>query len=569
MLFSAATFNRNDIGAENATALFGQDAVSLSLSIGDLYLAVDSLNENPISLRKAKASLTNCRIKYKRIAFFTSYFFSSETMMYNAAPKYEVEEPELELVEPMGFQQIEALLFEDDVLAHKEELLLQTNALYSSVKDLKNLLYQFKADDRQVLESIRLELIRMVTLYISGYDAPSLKTGIRETLTASKAIQAVLQPYFKHNKIESKALAEKLDGAIKYLNSHPDFDSFNRMEYIVQYAIPLQQKLGVFIKRSGLELNTSMYLNYNVSNLFSKGFLQNWDSIPEIDRAVLIAKGKKFFFDTSLSGNLKVSCATCHQPEQYFTDGKVRSPSLVADTILRRNTPGLLYAGFQHSQFWDGRAKNLPEQIKNVVFNPLEMGGKKELLHKNIDSVALAITAFVTSLNPLNSTFDRYLQGNRNAMTNDQVKGFNLFMGKAQCGTCHFAPYFNSLVPPLYDISEVEILGTPKNDDFTKPEYDDDMGRFDLYKIRYYQRAFKTPTVRNAQKTAPYMHNGKFKTLETVLDFYNKGGGNGLGLVTADQTLPAKPLNLTKNECNQIIQFINSLTDNKNTFIHH
>jgi len=197
------------------------------------------------------------------------------------------------------------------------------------------------------------------------------------------------------------------------------------------------------------------------------------------------------------------------------------------------------------------------------------MGGSQNLPHKKIDSAALAIAAYVASLNPLNSPFDSYLQGNRSAMTKDQIKGFNLFMGKAQCGTCHFAPYFNSLVPPFYDISEVEILGTTKDDNFKKPEYDQDMGRFDLYKIRYYRRAFKTPTIRNAQKTAPYMHNGTFKTLESVLDFYNKGGGNGLGLVIEDQTLPSKPLNLSKNECNQIIQFINSLTDNKNTFIHH
>jgi cytochrome c peroxidase len=569
ILFSGAALKSKDIGAENATVLFGKDAAALSLSLADLCKAVDLLDADPLTLQKAKASLRSCRVRYKRIAFFTSYFFPSETAMYNAAPKYEVEEPELELVEPMGLQQIEALLFEDNLLAHKNELQLQTRALYSSVKDLKNLLYQFKADDRQVLESIRLELIRMVTLYISGYDAPSLKTGIRETMVASIAIRTVLQPYLVRNQSTGKILAEKLNSTINYLGAHQDFDSFNRMEYIVRYANPLQKELGLFIERAGLEHNTSVYLNYNVANLFSKGFLKNWDSVPEIKRAALAVKGKKLFFDTSLSGNLKVSCASCHQPEHYFTDGKVRSPSLIADAILKRNTPTLLYAGFQHSQFWDGRARNLVEQVKTVVFNPMEMGGKRAVLDKRIDSSAMAIAAYLASLNPLNSAFDRYLQGNRNAMSKDQVKGFNLFMGKAQCGTCHFAPYFNSLVPPFYDISEIEILGTTKDDEFSKPAYDTDMGRFDLYKIRYYQRAFKTPTVRNAQMTAPYMHNGKFRSLESVLDFYNKGGGNGLGLNIEDQTLPSKPLNLTKKECNQIIQFINSLTDNNNTFIYH
>jgi cytochrome c peroxidase len=146
--------------------------------------------------------------------------------------------------------------------------------------------------------------------------------------------------------------------------------------------------------------------------------------------------------------------------------------------------------------------------------------------------MALAIAAFVAGLNPQNSAFDHYMAGNKSAMTPDQVKGFNLFMGKAQCGTCHFAPYFNSLIPPLFTVSELEILGTTKTDNLKKPEYDTDMGRYDLYQIHYYKQAFKTPTVRNAQKTGPYMHNGAFRTLDGVLDFYNKGGGNGPAIKT-------------------------------------
>ena len=134
-------------------------------------------------------------------------------------------------------------------------------------------------------------------------------------------------------------------------------------------------------------------------------------------------------------------------------------------------------------------------------------------------------------------------------------------MGKAQCGTCHFAPYFNSLLPPLFDNSEIEVLGTPGTDQPSTPTYDNDLGRYDLYHIRFYRQAFKTPTVRNAQKTAPYMHNGAFKTLQSILDFYNRGGGNGIGLKTEVQTLNDHALDLTSTEQDQIIQFINALTD--------
>ena len=166
----------------------------------------------------------------------------------------------------------------------------------------------------------------------------------------------------------------------------------------------------------------------------------------------------------------------------------------------------------------------------------------------------------------MDSPFDRYIRGDKQAMNDMQIKGFNLFMGKAKCGTCHFPPYFNSLLPPLFDVSETEVLGTPRTDQLQRPARDNDLGRYDLYQIRFYQQAFKTPTVRNAQKTAPYMHNGAFKSLETVLEFYNKGGGNGIGLTTAEQTLPDEALSLTPSEMHQIIQFINALTDDSKDF---
>lgn len=566
VLLSLSANKTKDIGVENAVALFSKNTAQFTSSLESLHVALTSLNKDSASVLSARNCLKECRMRYKSISFFSAYFFSSETAMYNAAPKYEVEEPELELVEPMGLQQIEALLFDEPVLKHKAELLAQSDALYTSVKDLKNLLYQFSANDRQILESIRIELIRINALYISGYDAPLLKTGISETLESSKSIQMVLHPYFEYGQEKSEELAKTLQNGIDYLSVHQQFDSFDRMEYLVKYALPLQQQLGVFIRALGLELNTSAYLNYNAPNLYSPDFLNTWDSIPEAKKGDLVKLGEKLFFDKGLSGNLKVSCSTCHKPEQYFTDGSIKSPSIVPDSVLKRNTPSILYAGKQHSQFLDGRAINLVSQVKEVLFNPLEMAGKKELLNKNIDETALALSAYVASLNPLNSAFDHYIAGERKAMTTAQIKGFNLFMGKAQCGTCHFAPYFNSLVPPYYKVSELEIIGTTKDDNFKKPDYDNDMGRFDLYKIHFYKQAFKTPTVRNAEKTAPYMHNGSFKTLQSVLDFYNKGGGAGLGLNIPEQTLASKPLNLTKEECNQIIQFIHSLTDSKQTF---
>lgn len=585
VLSAGVRFKKDDIGATAAVNYFSAQIVPFVSSSDDLLQAVKAISTDTASVLNARAALLKCRLRYKSLSFFTSYFFPSETAMYNAAPKYEVEEPELELVEPMGLQQIEALLFEDDVFAHKEELIAQAEAFNGSVIDLKTLLYQFSATDPQVMESLRIELIRIITLYISGYDAPLLKSGIAEALESSKSMEQVLKPYLLADDANGRQLAGTLTKSIIYLRSHQDFDSFNRMEYLVDYALPLQEQLSQFAQKLNLEINTTSYINAQAKNLFSRDFLKTWDSIAPSKRKELAVLGKQLFFDQGLSGNLKVSCASCHRPEQYFSDGKTVSASLLKDSLLKRNTPSLLYAGFQHAQFWDGRAKTLTAQIKDVLFDPMEMGGNGTSIVRHVlktpqyanafgdlpenkpdaclERVALAISAFVADLNPLNSAFDHYLAGDKKAMSTVQIKGFNLFMGKAQCGACHFAPYFNALVPPLYDVSEVEVLGTTKDDDLSNPQYDLDPGRYNLYKIRYYQQAFKTPTVRNTEKTGPYMHNGAFKTLESVIEFYNKGGAAGLGLKTPDQTLSSRPLNLSKQESNALVQFIHSLSDIK------
>jgi cytochrome c peroxidase len=551
-----------------------------------LYQAIENINADSGTIVQARKALLQCRRSYKKIAFFTAYFFASETRFYNAAPKFEVEEPTLELVEPMGLQQIEALLFEDDVLSNKTTLLIQSEAMLTSAQDMQSLLYRLEISDAQILESVRIELVRMSTLYISGYDAPSLKSGITETMDATSALQHTLKPYFESNPEHSKSLEVLLTSSRTYLEAHQDFDSFNRMEYLTRYALPIQTAFGKFVSALGLEINTTQYLNYRAPHIYSRNALKKWGNARQdsVQNKALADLGELLFFDKSLSGNASTSCATCHQPAHYFADQLKKSPSLIPDSILKRNTPTLLYAGWQHMQFWDGRVGNLNEQIHNVVFNPLEMNGSnaslkgvlqngryktlvkasypgKDAGNLGIVEISDALSAFIRQLSPMDSPFDRYVRGEQAALTDRQISGFNLFMGKAQCGTCHFPPFFNSLLPPLFELSEVEVLGTTTTDDFDKPMLDKDLGRFDLYKMKYYKGAFKTPSARNSAKTAPYMHNGSFKTLNTVLDFYNKGGGRGLALPVEEQTLSAKPLNLSDRETGDIILFLESLTD--------
>ncbi len=183
-------------------------------------------------------------------------------------------------------------------------------------------------------------------------------------------------------------------------------------------------------------------------------------------------------------------------------------------------------------------------------------------------SISNAITCYVATLASFNSPFDRFIRNEQDTIQEDVIRGFNLFMGKAACGTCHFAPTFSGLVPPLFTESESEVLGVPASGDTINPMIDKDPGRSGSGKISeqsyIYDRSFKTVTLRNIALTGPYMHNGVYESLDEVMDFYNKGGGVGLGLLLPNQTLADSPLGLNEEEIKDIIAFMEALTDTTN-----
>ncbi|WP_343306257.1 cytochrome c peroxidase [Chitinophaga niabensis] len=616
ILMSLTNATGPSIGVEATVQYFRSGAKDFAASTLALQSTIHSLRkDDTASVAAAKAQLKHCRLQYKKIEFFLEYFFKTSSLIYNTPAKVEIEEPYMEYNEPVGLQVIEALLYEDDVVANKAALLEQVNVVRSSAEDLLSLLYGFTANDKQVLESVRIELIRIYTLGITGFDAPLLKSGITESYEALHAVKAVLAPYLDKRAPYADSVTYYLAKSLQFLEAGKDFDAFDRLRFLQQYALPLQRTLGYMIRDMQLVQNTTGgVLNYNAEHLFSKDAI-NIDAFPAAGNekfnsvetfplsgvaatpalykfnspdaftstgatvnTALISLGKKLFHETALSGNNKISCATCHRPEKHFTDGLATSMAFDGHSHVRRNAPSLFYAGFQYGQFWEGRIKSLEEQALDVVHNPLEMNGDAAkvlqlpaytALFKQVfpdssitaEKVAVAIAAFVRSLNPRNAPFDRYITGDTTAMNTAQVRGFNLFMGKAQCGTCHFAPLFNGLVPPLYNLTELEVLGTPRNEDLAKPLIDGDKGRYDVLNISFYEQAFKTPTVRNVSATGPYMHNGAFSTLENVVEFYNKGGGSGIGLETPTQTLSAVPLQLTKQEVADVTEFMRALED--------
>lgn len=299
----------------------------------------------------------------------------------------------------------------------------------------------------------------------------------------------------------------------------------------------------------------------------------------------LVALGERLFVEPMLSGDRMRSCASCYRPEQAFADGVTIAPSIdPRGSRVARNTPTLINAALQPAQFADERSVTLEDQALEVLRSAAEMHSSAERAAASLAadsayrisfarafggaaSVAVtplrvrqALAAYVRTLVSLNSRFDRAVRGDTSALTAGERHGFTLFMGKAMCGTCHFTPLFSGNTPPLYMGSDVEVIGTPVTPS-APGTLDPDSGRARIDDLPNHLRAFKTPSLRNVALTAPYMHNGAFRTLDDVLLFYDHGGARGAGARIDDQTLSADSLHLSAEERDAIIAFLGSLTD--------
>ena len=502
VIFFSLTYplRKNEVGVTHTLTNFSTYAEEFSTQILSLKAAIAKLEERDAkSVEDAKNALIRSRLAYKKIEFFLHYFLPTTSIIYNAPPNYEVEVPFMEAREPLGLQVIEGYLFEDHPYQFKKELEEHIHLISASATDLNSLLFSLKINDQQILESIRLGLYNVMTLGIAGFDAPELKTGITESEEALKAFKLFLTPYVAQNKFESKEVEHYLNKSILFLTQSNNFDSFDRLSFLTDCSMPLQWHLNKLITSLNLFLSTTP-INYNAENIFAKDAI-NLNAHLSVNEHV-VNLGERLFFEKALSGNNARNCGSCHNPNLYFTDQLPQSLSIDGKTSVVRNSPTLMYAALQHSQFWDGRAAGLEQQIKEVLQNPHEMNANFDTIISrlkastqyvaafkqafpiqevatnsiSIDHLSHAISAYIKTLSPFNSAFDQYMQGNKKALSEPQKRGFNLFMGKAQCGTCHFAPVFNGLAPPFYDRTDLEILGTTASSDFAKPILDSDSG---------------------------------------------------------------------------------------------
>ena len=321
-----------------------------------------------------------------------------------------------------------------------------------------------------------------------------------------------------------------------------------------------------------------------------------------------IALGDKLFHDKRFSIDGTVSCAKCHDDKQAFTDGLSVSVGHHGLTGTR-NAPTVLNAAFNKSQFWDGREPDLEGQSKQPLINPVEHGlaNHEPILEitrtdpaysaafqsvfgvsdKKItmDHVAKAIASFERTLVAGNSPFDRYyFKGQADAMTEVQVRGFRLFVGQGRCVSCHTIEQDHALftdsrfhnigiginpiqqdVPRLAQaFLEAKNKGGNVDNMVLTDKKSSELGRFAVTNELSQIGAFKTPTLRNIELTAPYMHDGSLKTLKEVMVHYNNGGVDKAGEQVNDFLSGGiRPLNLTDPQLDDLAAFMKALTSSK------
>ncbi|MFK5973175.1 MAG: cytochrome c peroxidase [Flavobacteriaceae bacterium] len=319
----------------------------------------------------------------------------------------------------------------------------------------------------------------------------------------------------------------------------------------------------------------NLYEQYAIRNKAGVGGLKS--ALPKIRDGFTpqeIDLGRYLFFDPVLSGDGTVSCATCHDPKKGFSDGLAISRGIDGQK-LKRASPTLWNVAYLRSLFWDGRASTMEEQMQGPLFSKEEMGNTPENLLNTLNAIEnykilfaeaftergkkdpirlheiiRAITAFEASLISLNSKYDQYAHGYHVALSSEEIEGMNVFRSfVARCAECH--------TPPLFTNQQFAVIGTPEPDG--KPL---DPGAQVPFNDTSLRGAFKVPSLRNIEMTAPYMHSGSFKSLRETVQFYTDGRGHA---VPEKENLLLhwhiwEP-NLSDHELDRLVDFLKTLTD--------
>ena len=576
VIFTLNACKKQEYKSITATKEIKNNLIKNTAILTQQLTTLERLAKDRSPLKTLQTQFKKTRITYKKIESLTAFYFpeTAENMNGAAIDKNDLMDSNRRLEEASGFQKIEELIFNSPI--DLKETQLQINILLGYTRALQSKINNLDLSDSNIFEAQKLNLIRIMSLGITGFDSPIANYAIPETQSAITSIYRTLASYKSDSKIEQLEKKTTI-----YLEKNQNFNHFDRAFFITEYCIPLYKYVHHLQKELKIEANTfTSAIDFSKASPFEeKAFNVNYFA-PQYNRNPTQAQidlGKTLFKDPILSGDNTVACTTCHLPELGYADHKVKA---VSNLNNARNTPTLLNAALQNNLFWDSRVTYLEDQAKAVINNKNEMHGSFSTALKKLNSdkiylkkfketfpnantiteqnLLISLASYIRTLSPMNSKFDQYLR-NKAVLSSKEKNGFNVFMGKGKCATCHFFPLFNGSVPPLYNKTESEVLGITTS--VNSKKIDTDLGEYLITKAPLKKHAFKTPTIRNSALTFPYMHHGGFNTLEEVISFYNNGGGKGIGLTIDNQTLPDDHLNLSDQEIKDLISFIKTLND--------
>ena len=255
--------------------------------------------------------------------------------------------------------------------------------------------------------------------------------------------------------------------------------------------------------------------------------------------------GRRLFKDRRLSRDRSIACSSCHDPDRAFSDGRPVAVGINRQ-VGRRSAPALINRGYGRVFFWDGRAASLEEQVLQPLQDPKEMNMTLAEASARVGlpsgDISRALASYVRSILSGNAPFDRFRSGDRRALSSEQQAGLQVFRGKGNCTACHVGPNFTD--------ERFHNTGVAWRDGSLVDE-----GRFAVTGTMEDRGAFKTPTLREIVRTAPYMHDGSLVSLDEVVDHYDRGGNANPGL---DPEL--RPLKLTASEKRSLVVFLHTLS---------
>lgn len=558
------------------------------------------IKTSPAETDSIKQAIRQCRLLLKSGDFWFRYFAPLAQKKINGPLPVEWETEVFEKYEKpyrregagltLAYQYLEEPQLEQTVLANlieESQAGLNTFLADSITQELNNYHHLYLCN--------RLYLLNLAAIYTTGFECPETTDIIPELLHLLINTQEIYQRFneaFPATPLTPDYMS-LYQSTINFVRSQsPDYTAFDHFAFLKNYVNPL------FV------MNQRMILQYGVVSKNLIDYSLNKQARSIFDKKLYFAQqpkgvfvrvtdsstlntinqiGKLLFYDPILSANNERSCASCHNPQTYFTDTVLTTaPHFNRNSMLPRNTPTLLNAQYNHLIMADGKHLTLQEQTIAVITNPNEMGSNVDDVVKKVMScktyrqafnkllqhtpqekqvgiqhIASALTYYYSKFGQHYADFDNAME-NRSTLNADAQKGFNLFMSKAQCATCHFVPQFNGVKPPCVG-SEFEVLGTPATAQYQS--ISSDLGRYLINPAPETLHAFRTGTLRNSMHTKPYMHNGVFMHMEEVIDFYDGGGGAGRGLDVPNQTLSGDSLHLNTQEKKYLLAFLNSLNE--------